>query len=91
MLKSKILPIRVKKAIYLNDYRIAISFNNGKQTTVDFKPFLDTINNGFLKKYKNTEHFKKFNIEDGNVVWGKDWDLIFPVTQLYSGHIQVQN
>ena len=38
-------------------------------------------------KYKKQENFKKFKIENGNIVWGKDWDLIFPVYDLYEGKI----
>ena len=26
-------------------------------------------------------------VDDGNIVWGEDWDLIFPIEQLYSGAI----
>ena len=25
--------------------------------------------------------------ENGNIVWGKNWDLIFPVEQLHSGKL----
>ena len=31
--------------------------------------------------------FQKFTIDDGNIVWGEDWDLVFPVEQLYAGAI----
>lgn len=34
------------------------------------------------------KNFKKFKIEYGNVVWGKDWDMIFPVYDLYLEKIQ---
>jgi hypothetical protein len=29
--------------------------------------------------------FQSFRIENGNLVWGKDWDLIFPIDGLYRG------
>ena len=29
--------------------------------------------------------FEKFTLDDGNIVWGEDWDLIFHVGQLHSG------
>jgi hypothetical protein len=38
-------------------------------------------------KYKKPENFKRFKIENGNIVWGKDWDMIFPVYDLYTGKI----
>ena len=38
-------------------------------------------------KYLEWKNFKKATIENGNVVWGKNWDLIFPIEQLYNGEI----
>jgi hypothetical protein len=32
--------------------------------------------------------FKKFRIENGNLVWGKDWDMIFPLYDLYPGRVK---
>jgi len=29
----------------------------------------------------------RFTIDNGNIVWGKNWDLIFPVEPLYAGRI----
>ena len=26
-------------------------------------------------------------LEHGNVVWGKNWDMIFPIKQLYRGFV----
>jgi ribosomal protein S4E len=83
------IPLKVKKATYLDGFKVFIVFNDGKKNTVDFKEYLDTINNGFLVKYKKPSVFKNFAIENGNLVWGKDWDLIFPVTQLYKGKIKI--
>ena len=34
--------------------------------------------------YIEPKNFKKFTIEQGNVVWGKNWDMIFPIEDLYS-------
>ena len=38
-------------------------------------------------KYLEWKHFKKATIENGNIVWGKNWDLIFPIEQLHEGKI----
>ena len=40
-----------------------------------------------VSEFINIELFKQFKIESGNLVWGKNWDLIFPVNQLYRGTI----
>ena len=38
----------------------------------------------FIRKYhKNI--IEKFTIENGNIVWGKNWDLIFPIEDLHAG------
>jgi len=36
-------------------------------------------------KYLDPRKFNRFAIENGNIVWGKNWDLIFPVEQLHAG------
>lgn len=79
--------IEVKNASYLDGYRLSVFFNNGKNTVVDFSHFLTHNNKESLSKYKVLSNFKKFKIEEGNIVWGKNWDLIFPVHELYSGRI----
>ena len=38
-------------------------------------------------KYLDPRIFNRFTIDNGNVVWGKNWDLIFPIEQLHSGVI----
>ena len=79
--------IAVKNAIYIDGYRICISFTDGKEKIVDFADFINTNYKEVLSKYKISSNFKRFKIEDGNIVWGKNWDLIFPVHQLYQGKI----
>jgi hypothetical protein len=87
IIKRKIMDINVNSATYDGGYALLISFSDGLQKRVDFSPFIESIQTSYLKKYKNIDKFKDFKIEEGNVVWGKDWDLIFPVNQLYAGNI----
>ena len=79
--------IIVKEAKYMENYLLEIVFNNNKKTLVDFGGFLKTHSHPQYNKYKELKNFKKFKIENGNVVWGKDWDMIFPVYDLYKGKI----
>ena len=88
-LRGKIRELKVKKAIYIDGYRLSIMFNDGKNSIVDFKPFLQTQEKGYMKKYINENNFKSFHIQDGNLVWGDNWDLIFPIRQLYKGEIKL--
>jgi len=76
----------VKHAKYVDGYRISIDFNDGKKSIVDFGSFLSS-KKGYLAKYQKPATFKKFKIENGNLVWGRDWDLIFPIDDLYKGKI----
>ena len=80
--------MKVVKASYLDGYRLQIFFKNGKMSTVDLRRFLEERPHPQYNKYRDIKLFKKFRIENGNVVWGKNWDLIFPVAQLYEGRIQ---
>ena len=79
--------IEVKDATYLDGFKLRVAFTDGKNKVVDFSKFITTNNKEALSKYKNFSNFKRFKIEDGNIVWGKNWDLIFPVHQLYSRSI----
>ena len=50
---------------------------------------IKSIKVGYLKKYQNPQNFQNFMIQNGNIVWGEDWDLIFPRDQLYEEKIIV--
>lgn len=80
--------IQVAHAKYLDGYQLSVTFNDGNERVVDFSDFLSKCTVSYLTKYKNKSNFKRFRIDRGNVVWGKDWDLVFPVHQLYQGKIE---
>lgn len=80
--------ISVKEAKYLNEFKIKILFNDNRRRIVDFSTFLRSHSHPQFNKYKQQECFKKFKIENENVVWGKDWDMIFPLYDLYRGEIK---
>ena len=79
--------ISVLEAFYKEDYKLEVVFTDSKKSIVDFGPFLNSHSHPQYNKYKKPQHFRKFKIENGNVVWGKGWDMIFPVSDLYEGHI----
>jgi len=80
-------PIQVTNAEYRIDYKVEIWFSDNTIKIVDFGNFLEKHPHPQHNKYKDKELFKQFKIEAGNLVWGENWDLIFPVTQLYKGVI----
>ena len=78
--------IIVSKAQYMGDFRILISFADGKEKDVDFKSLLENSTHPEIKKYLDEEKFKTFKISNGNIEWN-DCDMIFPLSDLYKGEI----
>ena len=81
------IAIKVVDAVYLSDYCILITFSDNSQRTIDFQEFLEKNPHPQFNEYRDLKKFKSFHIERGNIVWGEDWDLIFPVEELYAGKI----
>ena len=79
--------ISVKDAKYIDRLKVELVFNDNKKNVIDFSSFFETHSHPQYNKYKKPLNFKKFKIENGNVVWGKNWDMIFPVYNLYKGRI----
>ncbi len=77
----------VTNATYIKDFKVKIDFADGKISFVDFEDYIKSIKVGYLKKYQNPQNFQNFMIQNGNIVWGEDWDLIFPRDQLYDEKI----
>ena len=75
-------------ANYIGDYAIRIKFKDGTERLVDFKPFLNKSHHPSIKKYLKEDLFLKFKIVEGNLNWN-DYDLIFPIWDLYEGSIEV--
>ena len=75
----------IVRAEYAGDVSLHIFFSDGTSQTVDFKPFILANPHPQYNRYIEPKNFKKFTIEHGNVVWGKNWDMIFPIEQLYRG------
>jgi hypothetical protein len=79
--------IEVLKTHYVGDFAIRVFFNDDTQKLVDFKPFLEKSQHPSIRKYLDESKFKNFQIVDGNLNWN-DYDLIFPVLDLYNGKIE---
>ncbi len=76
--------IEINSAVYIGDYSIRIIFNDGVCKLVDFKLFLESSSHPSIKKYLDETKFQQFIIIDGNLNW-YDYDLIFPIADLYKG------
>jgi hypothetical protein len=78
--------ISINKAEYLGDYRINLWFSDGVEKEIDFGIFLKNSKNPMSRKYLDKKLFRNFKIEHGDIVWG-DYDLCFPIWDLYEGKI----
>jgi len=77
--------ISIEKAKYIDNYRISLLFNDGKKKIVDFKNFILKSQHPDIKKYQDINLFKNFNLEYGELEWN-DYDLAFPIYDLYKGN-----
>jgi hypothetical protein len=78
--------IKVVEARYTGGFSLNIKFSDGKVHKVDFEPFLKKSLHPEIRKYLNREEFSHYTIRDGELMWG-DFDLIFPVDDLYKNTI----
>jgi hypothetical protein len=80
--------LNVISAQYIEDYKVRIMFSDHTWQAIDFRPFLFAYDRGYYNKYRKPSVFKRFKIEEGNIVWGENQDLIFPVEMLHSGKLK---
>ncbi|MCQ2116685.1 MAG: DUF2442 domain-containing protein [Bacteroidales bacterium] len=66
---------------------VELVFSDNTCRTINVGQFIRSHPHPQYNKYLDEAEFEKFTIDDGNIVWGEDWDLIFPIEQLYSGAI----
>ncbi len=65
----------VVSAKYCGDYKIKITFEDGKSGIVDFLPYLKK--GGIFEKFKNIDFFKSFSIDNevGVLTWKNEIDI----------------
>ena len=66
---------------------VSLTFSDNTVRTVDIGDFIRRHPHPQYNKYLNPRKFSRFTIENGNIVWGKNWDMIFPVEHLYAGRL----
>lgn len=78
--------ISVEKVNQLSDFKLELEFNDNTRQAIDFYPFLSRSLNPQIRKYLLPEEFSKFEIDEGDLEWN-DYDLCFPVADLYENRI----
>ncbi|HEX8279151.1 MAG TPA: hypothetical protein VF540_10675 [Segetibacter sp.] len=81
--------LSIVQARQLIAYKVLIWFSNGKQRIIDFEPLFLRFVKGQYSSWFSPEKFKKFLIKNGNIYWGKNEDVIFPVSFLYNSKFGV--
>ncbi len=79
--------IDVDEAEYVDGYRLRLTFSDGTVRVVDFHDYLRDAPRPWITKYWSLDEFKNFRLVDGDLMWG-DYDLIFPISDLYNGKIE---
>lgn len=78
--------IDVEEAEYVEGYKLRLLFSDQSERVVDFEPFLRQSLNPLIGKYLDMNSFKQFSVQYGDLFWN-DYDLCFPVADLYRGVI----
>ena len=77
----------ITKAENRGDLTVSLTFSDSTVRTVDIGDYIRRHPHPQYNKYLDPRKFSRFTIENGNIVWGKNWDLIFPVEHLYAGRL----
>ena len=77
--------LSIVSAKYVAPLKVELHFNDDTVKTIDVGAFIKKHPHPQYNSYLNEKKIKKFKIEFGNIVWGKNWDLIFPIDKLYAG------
>lgn len=65
----------VKKAKYLEEYKILLTFEDKSKKIVDFKKILRGFKGEIFRPLKDIEYFKKFKIALHTVTWPNEADV----------------
>ncbi len=88
-MSKKYKTIKLISVTYLKEYQLKLVFADGVTQLVDFKPFLESSSHSEIKKYLNIKKIKKFSFVNNELIWG-DFDLIFPIINLYENKLMNQ-
>lgn len=79
------MSLQIVSAKYVAPLSVELHFSNGVIRVVDVGAFIRKHPHRQYNAYLDEKKFKQFKLEMGNVVWGKNWDLIFPIEAMYQG------
>lgn len=77
----------ITNATAIDDLKVLLTFSDNTTQVVNVGEFIRRHPHPQYNKYLDRRKFRRFTIENGNIIWGKNWDLMFPIEQLHSGSI----
>ena len=77
----------ILEAKSVGDLTVELLFNDKTLRRINVGEFIRKHPHPQYDKYLDEKEFEKFTVDEGNIVWGEDWDLIFPIEQLHLGNI----
>jgi hypothetical protein len=78
--------IFVERAEHVGEFKLRLTFNDATQQMIDFAPFLRQSHNPLIQAYLDPTAFARFEVRDGDLIWD-DYDLCFPIADLYEGRV----
>lgn len=77
----------ITEAAVVDELKVDLTFSDNTRQVVNVGEFIRRHPHPQYNKYIDVRKYRRFSIENGNIVWGKNWDLMFPIEQLHSGSI----
>ena len=77
----------ITSATVVGDSTVSLTFSDNTTQVVNVGEFIRSHPHPQYNKYLDSRKFRRFTIENGNIIWGKNWDLMFPIEQLHSGSL----
>lgn len=65
----------VKKAKYLDEYKIILTFEDRSKKVVDFRKILKGFKGEVFRPLKDIEYFKQFKVALDTVTWPNEADI----------------
>lgn len=76
--------MKIKSVIYLSNYLLEISFEDGKTVLADFEKFLRSSHNPMTNQFLNIERFKDVKVEHSHLTW-EDGEMDISAEGVYKG------
>ena len=67
--------MKIQNAEYIGDYKIFLTFNNGKTGTVNLEEMVQNENRPIFLPLKDTNVFRSFSITRSTITWFDELDV----------------